>query len=308
MSKAIEIKGVAPDENMETCARLIIVGHFREMMSYKDGAIDGTNIEFVHDMRVASRRLRAAMDNFSDCFESKPFKQLYKQVRTITRTMGAVRDLDVLIAHFQLDLQIILLMNEQRDIQGLIENLQQKRVEARKPMLELFTDLNANDFETQFLTFFDVKPQKIVGPNPKHSFRQNARVILPQRVEEVYSWEQYIKKPEYREELHNMRISVKRLRYTMEFFAVNYDIKFTDFLDIIIDLQDILGDIHDNDVILDILTEYKNNSQSDELLGVDMLISLTQDNRIFDYNVFLNKWKQLSSTNFKQELLEIIAT
>ena len=76
---------------------------------------------------------------------------------------------------------------------------------------------------------------------------------------------------------------------------------------VIIDLQDILGDIHDNDVILDILTEYKNNSQSDELRGVNTLITRTQNNRIFDYDIFLNKWKQLSAINFKQKLLEIIA-
>ena len=152
------------------------------------------------------------------------------------------------------------------------------------------------------------KPQKIIGLNPKHSFRQNARIVLPQRVEEVYSWEQYIKNPEFREELHNMRISVKRLRYTMEFFAVNYDNNYSDFLDIIIDLQDILGDIHDNDVVLDTLIDYKNSCESNELCGVNTLILNTQNNRISDYEAFLNKWKQLSATNFKQKLLEIIAT
>lgn len=152
------------------------------------------------------------------------------------------------------------------------------------------------------------KPQKIIGLNPKQSFRQNARVVLPQRVEEVYSWEQYIKKTECREELHNMRISVKRLRYTMEFFAVNYENNFSDYLDIIIDLQDILGDIHDNDVVLDTLIDYKNSCESDELRGVNTLISRTQKNRNTDYDTFLNKWRQLSETNFKQKLLGIIAT
>ena len=153
MSAATEIKGVAPNENMETCARLIIVGYFREMMSYKDGAIDGTNIEFVHDMRVASRRLRAAMDNFSDCFQGELFKQHYRQIRTITRTMGVVRDLDVLIAHFQSEVQT-LPHEEQSGIHGLIEKLQQKCEIVRKPMLELFTELETNDFESKFLAFF----------------------------------------------------------------------------------------------------------------------------------------------------------
>lgn len=154
MSTAIEIKGIAPDNTLETCARQIIVGYFREMMSHKAGAVDGTDIKFVHDMRVASRRLRAAMDNFADCFEKELFKKHYKQVRTITRTMGTVRDLDVLITRFQNELQILSGV-EKGDIQGLIEHLQHEREEARKPMLTLFTELDTSDFETQFLMFFE---------------------------------------------------------------------------------------------------------------------------------------------------------
>ena len=154
MATAIEIEGIAPDKTLEFCARQIIVGYFREMMSHKAGAIDGTDIEFVHDMRVASRRLRAAMDNFADCFQKEPFKKHYKQIRTITRTMGAVRDLDVLIARFQNELQTLSEV-EQGDIRELIEHLQQERKEARKPMLNLFTELDVSDFRTQFLTFFE---------------------------------------------------------------------------------------------------------------------------------------------------------
>ncbi len=155
MSTAIEIKGIASDKTLETCAKQIIVSYFREMMSHKEGAIDGIDIQFVHDMRVTSRRLRAAMDNFADCFQKEPFKKHYKQIRTITRTMGAVRDLDVLIARFQNELQTLSEV-EQGDIQGLIEHLHQEREEARKPMLNLFTELDASDFGTQFLTFFEV--------------------------------------------------------------------------------------------------------------------------------------------------------
>ena len=154
MATAIEIKGIAPDKTLETCARQIIVSYFHEMMSHKAGAIDGADIKFVHDMRVASRRLRAAMDNFADCFEKEPFKKHYKQIRTTTRIMGAVRDLDVLIARFQNELQTLSEV-EQGDIQGLIEHLQQEREKSRKPMLTLFAELDKSNFETQFLTFFE---------------------------------------------------------------------------------------------------------------------------------------------------------
>lgn len=152
------------------------------------------------------------------------------------------------------------------------------------------------------------KPQKITGLNPKQSFRENARIILPQKVEEVYTWEQFIRDPEKREELHNMRISIKRLRYTMEFFAINYDKHFTEFIKTIIDLQDILGDIHDSDVVLEVLADYKGSFQSTELPGVDTLIARTRKTRNADYQMFLERWEQLSEVNFKQKLLSIFAS
>ena len=148
------IKGIAPDETLEACARQIIVNYFHEMMSYKEGAKEGTDIEFVHEMRVTSRRLRAAMDNFADCFPKRsPFKKHYKRIKAITRTMGAVRDLDVLIARFQNELTNLTEM-EQADVRGLIEHLQREHKEARQPMLMLFEELEEADFETKFLEFF----------------------------------------------------------------------------------------------------------------------------------------------------------
>ena len=152
------------------------------------------------------------------------------------------------------------------------------------------------------------KPRKIIGLNPNQSYCKNARIVLPQKAEEVYSWEQFIRDPERREELHNMRISIKRLRYTMEFFAVNYGKHFTDFLEIIIELQDILGDIHDSDVVLEVLTDYKKSWQFAMLLGVDTLITRTRETRNADYETFLKKWEHLSTTNFKQKLYAIFAS
>ena len=65
------------------------------------------------------------------------------------------------------------------------------------------------------------KAWKVEGINPQKSYRWNARVILPIKVEEVYAWVPYIHDPDNVKELHNMRILVKQLRYSMEFFAIN---------------------------------------------------------------------------------------
>ena len=167
------------------------------------------------------------------------------------------------------------------------------------------------------------KAHTITGVKPLGSYRENARIILPQKVEEVYTWEPFIRDETRQEELHNMRISIKRLRYTMEIFRAAYrlpktgtkevslthDERFAKLLAVIVDLQEILGDIHDCDVVLEVLTDYVCQSECEtSAQGVAMLIDRTKEARKADYKVFLEKWEQLSTTNFKQKLLSFLAS
>ncbi|RKU21588.1 hypothetical protein C6499_21550 [Candidatus Poribacteria bacterium] len=167
------------------------------------------------------------------------------------------------------------------------------------------------------------KAHKITGVIPQDSYRENARTILSQKVEEVYTWEPFIHDAARREELHNMRISIKRLRYTMELFRVAYrsskthakgatttnDKRFNEFLGVIVDLQEILGDVHDCDVVLEVLTDYGTQAvQTDVAPGIAKLIARTKEIRNADYKTFLEKWEKLSTVNFKQQLLLFLAS
>jgi len=163
------------------------------------------------------------------------------------------------------------------------------------------------------------KTHKIAGLKPLRSYHENARIILPQRLEEVYTWEPFIRDETRREELHNMRISIKRLRYTMELFRVAYQngsqssavSSYAEYLVVIVDLQEILGDIHDADVVLEVLADYASQLGNQErqiamLPGIVRLITRTEKTRKADYETFLEKWDQLSAAGFKQELLSVI--
>ena len=156
MAKALTVKGIAPGKSLEECARRIITTRLHEMMSFKEGAIDGRDIECVHDMRVASRRLRAAMRNFVDCFTpKKEFRRHLKRVERITSTLGDVRDLDVLIDRFQKDV-LTVPEDAQIGVQNLISHLQKEREVRREPMFTMFEELDKNNFEQKFLEFFEV--------------------------------------------------------------------------------------------------------------------------------------------------------
>ena len=156
MAKALTVKDIAPEKNLEECARRIITTRLHEMMSFREGVIDGTDIEYVHDMRVASRRLRAAMRNFADCFApKKEFRRHLKQVERITSTLGGVRDLDVLIDRFQKDV-LTVPADAQIGVQNLIGHLQTERKAQRTPMFKMFEELDKSNFEEKFLRFFEV--------------------------------------------------------------------------------------------------------------------------------------------------------
>ena len=162
------------------------------------------------------------------------------------------------------------------------------------------------------------KARKITGVAPLRSYQENAAIILPQRLEEVYTWEPFIRDETRREELHNMRISIKRLRYTMELFRVAYgspsvDNQYAEFLAVIVDLQEILGDIHDADVVLEVLADYTSQSEDQKgqmgiPSGIVTLMARTKETRKADYETFLGKWDYLSAAGFKQELLSFLCS
>ena len=155
------------------------------------------------------------------------------------------------------------------------------------------------------------KAWKAKGIQPQSSYRWNAQVILAVKIQEVYSWVESIRDPDKIKELHNLRISIKRLRYSMEFFAINYGEEFQDFLKILADLQEQLGDIHDYDVVEIVLTDYlqelpDQESTETDTIGINALLLRYREMRKAKYQAFLQEWDALEEADFKGQLLKIV--
>ena len=155
------------------------------------------------------------------------------------------------------------------------------------------------------------KAWKVKGIRKKRSYHYNGQIILAVKIEEVYSWAEAIHNPANIKELHNLRISVKRLRYSMELFAINYDERFKHFLAVMEDLQDLLGDIHDCDVIETFLIDYLQSlpaggeAETDKI-GINALLRRYREMRAAKYEAFLQQWVALEKKDFKGQLLAII--
>ena len=88
----------------------------------------------------------------------------------------------------------------------------------------------------------------VPGIDPAEPTLDNARRILRVRSAEFYSREGIVDDPTASEELHDLRISAKRLRYTIELFAHVLGPDANAAIGVVKDLQERLGDLHDADV------------------------------------------------------------
>lgn len=87
---------------------------------------------------------------------------------------------------------------------------------------------------------------------PNAPLRESGDMVLV-RLNEMLKWAALIDDPQRVEELHNMRIAAKRLRYTLEFFVPVYDARAQALLSLIEEVQERLGYIHDRDVLFPLL-------------------------------------------------------
>ena len=101
MAKAREIEGFAEAGSFAEAAALAVETRTEELFSFGEGVLDTSDIERVHDMRVASRRLRAALEIFAPCFPKSAHRSVLDEVKALADALGERRDRDVQIAELE---------------------------------------------------------------------------------------------------------------------------------------------------------------------------------------------------------------
>jgi CHAD domain-containing protein len=109
--------------------------------------------------------------------------------------------------------------------------------------------------------------------DPDAPLEQNARAILRVRVGEFYSYEPIVSDPLATTDLHNLRIAAKRLRYTLELFVEVFGDAGKRQIDRIKAIQEALGDIHDFDVRIALISEELVSLSAEEIAVLDRALA-----------------------------------
>jgi CHAD domain-containing protein len=250
---------MTPKDNNSVCnfGALALSKYVRALKQDIAGARKANDIEHVHNLRVASRRLRATLPLFSDCFRASQVKNWMKEIRSVTRALGAARDKDVQIDSLTEVFKSVTKPEQRPGLRRLMLRSEQERLALQDQVVTAIDRLE----RSRILP----KMRKIIGRNPdpaqsaipySHHLYKLAYRSIAKSLDAVLAFSPYVEQPERVDELHEMRVAAKRLRYTLETFWPLYPESFTAHINHARIMQETLGDIHDCDVWGELLPQF----------------------------------------------------
>ena len=137
-----------PQESFAQSAYNVLLKRLHAMLSWSEEVKKHEDIEAVHKMRVASRRLRAALDAYQSCCDPELFTKVYRQVKQAANLLGEARDADVMLQYLYEQLES-LNEDEQAGIRWLAARLQRHRQRQQQHLDNFLHHLDGEKLEHQ---------------------------------------------------------------------------------------------------------------------------------------------------------------
>lgn len=219
----------------------------------------------IHDMRVASRRLRVALRESHAVLPEAPYAALQKAVSSVTQALGHARELDVMV------LMLEEYRNDaygpwQRAVEHALKELAGIRGEAQQECEAALQHLDPKQFDVPLQEV--LKAIRTRGEEPLPGMAEGLERRLATLRKAWRDW----RESEKVEDLHRVRIAVKKLRYAAEFFAPAYDKKLGELVSELKQAQELLGDWHDAEMLVDALRRMEKHAPYREVQGFPLIV------------------------------------
>jgi triphosphatase len=191
------------------------------------GALVSDDAEFLHQLRVGLRRLRAALRAFRDVLPSKTTKNLKRSLAKLSPKLGAARDWDVLVARLE----------AHRASPRLLHKAQARRAAARRLARRALVSKRFAGIGPAVRSLKAADSRATLAQFAADALDRAHRKLVTQA--DGADWSAASAR-------HALRIRVKRLRYSCEFFAPAFPARrVTPYIAALKALQDILGELND---------------------------------------------------------------
>lgn len=307
MKKTLKAQLEPPQKPIETIslgeyAHQIIDEQFHQMIKQEKHVLADKNPEHLHQMRVASRRLYTALQVFDAVIElPKPARA--KQVRSLTKVLGKLRDLDVQIGTLKRDYQPQLEQREQESIDQVLTVLRHKRRKAFAGTRDILERSRYQELKLAYRAWLNV-------PQFTSLAHLSVVTVLPDLLSPLLStvllhpaW--LLATADLSDKtmpiLHDLRKACKHVRYQADFFVVFYGDTFKTWVDGVKSLQDSLGKLQDIQVLLELLAEILPSGK--EVVGLNHAIQQQQQGVLANWDGVRQQYLEPS---FRYQLHELL--
>ncbi|GMV90813.1 MAG: hypothetical protein AMXMBFR82_05910 [Candidatus Hydrogenedentota bacterium] len=237
-----------------------------EALEAAAGPAGDNDADAIHDVRVASRRIRSHLRAHKKTFKKKVLEEFQCRVRAVTRGLGTARELDVTVD---------LLSQRRKTLKG------PARTAATKVLRALRAERQDEDPNVDASVHliqdgrFSTSLEKLLSnvKSRKRCYADAAAANLNKRLDKVVAKNAMWIESHGDEDLHQVRIAFKRLRYTCEVFHPLYDEPMTTFLAILKETQQTLGDWNDIRILRDHVERLAKKLDRDAREGISALHS-----------------------------------
>lgn len=238
---------IAADAHPLLAFRAIALNCLAHLHHNHAGAMLGNDAEYVHQMRVATRRLRAAMRMFAPVLPADFAERLVPPLRELMTALGRTRDLDVLLTEIVGPVSAALADDPRISaLAGILTD----RLYATRGETEAF--LARPDYGRLMLLAASLLHGKALTEPAVAAEGEPAPTLLDfaQRRLRKLQWRTHhlagLARIDDPSSLHQLRIAIKRLRYALEFFGPLLPKRsFTAAAKQLATLQDKLGQLND---------------------------------------------------------------
>ncbi|NJR18342.1 MAG: CHAD domain-containing protein [Calothrix sp. CSU_2_0] len=252
--------------------------HFKKTLKWEKTVKKDEDSEALHQMRVGMRRLRTVVSSF-DFAVNLPKTVCDRNIGKIARKLGELRDLDVLKESIETNFQAGLTNQELKHLQKAFDVFDKQRETIALSVKEILKDTRYKLLKSSLNGWLEEPsyqesaklPIELVLPdlllpevskfllhpgwlfNP--SLDENNSIGKLSKFSHVNDSTNLKKEKNHKylagnnEVLHNLRKQSKRLRYQMELFVDFYDETYEGYVGDVKNIQDVLGEIHDFDVL-----------------------------------------------------------
>ncbi len=256
LTKELRERNLSPADPAIQLAYQCLQERFEEMLAEEPKAWEGLDPEGVHQMRVATRRLRAAFRAFKDVLPAKPILAYNREFRRAAAVLGEVRDLDVYqdnLKHYAAEIPA----GDAAHLNDYQQHLTEQRRNARKRLVAYLTSRRYCRLKDRFARFLERGPsRRAMNAHDATTICDAVRQLVARRYSRVLRDGRAIRYGVPDESYHALRIQCKRLRYLFEFFQPIYGKALRPAIKRLKKLQDVLGEFQDACAATDQLREY----------------------------------------------------